>query len=83
MANTKALISVHTSPAENLNASSVAILPFDKSTTTPAMQNNKPAMRNGVMRSFKKIADKMMANTGDEVVPIKARLIADVVCPAI
>ncbi len=82
MEKTNALKSIHTSPAVNLNANNVFMLPFDISSTTPEMQNNKPVKRNGVMVSFKKMAEIIMAKMGEAVVPIKARLIADVVWPA-
>ncbi len=66
------------SPGEKRKANRVAILPFDISVIIPDMQSNKPTSRNDGIFSFRKIADNRITKTGDDEVPISARLIAEV-----
>jgi hypothetical protein len=44
----------------------------------PEIQSISPTIRSGDILSFKKNAEMSITNTGDDVVPISARLIAAV-----
>ena len=54
------------------------MLPFDRSIRIPEMQSISPTIRSGDIFSFKKNAEMRITKTGDDVVPISARLIAAV-----
>ena len=53
-------------------------MPFDNRKRTPVIQSISPVSFIQPIFSFKKIRAKMIDMIGEEVVPIKARLIAEV-----
>ena len=75
-AKAKAASKVHQSPIEKLKAKSRVRCPCDNNNTIPLIQSKRPATRNGNIFSFKKMEARIIAITGEEVVPISARLIA-------
>ena len=82
IANDKAPNKTQTSPIPNLKANKVCKLPFDISTMIPARQNSKPANRSAFIFSLKSNSEMIITNTGEDVVPIKAILMAEVDLPA-
>jgi len=68
--------SIHASPAEKLSVSKFLKFPFDKRKRMPVMQRTSPAIFINPILSFKNILARIIDITGEEVVPISARLIA-------
>ncbi len=77
-AKENALASIHRSPVPNLNCASLCQLPCDNKKRIPPIQRTIPEIRKPFTFSFKKMVASMVAKMGAEVVPINARLMADV-----
>ena len=76
-AKDNAAAKIHQSPCVNLKCNSTSQLPRLSNNKMPLMQMSKPSMRQAGILSFKKIRASINENTGDEVVPINARLMAE------
>lgn len=76
-ANENAAAKIHQSPCVNLKCNSTSQLPRLSSNKMPLMHISRPSMRHAGILSFKKIRASINENTGEEVVPINARLMAE------
>lgn len=81
-AKANAPANIHASPLENLKDCKISQLPFEINKKMPRIQTVIPIILKKPSLSFKKITAMMVAKMGEEVVPIKAILIAVVLCPA-
>ena len=68
---------IHQSPYREMKIElNVRKLPPDNNTTIPLIQIIIPKIRSGIFSLLENMAASRIANTGDDVVPIRARLMA-------
>ena len=76
IANEKAAASTHQSPFEKDRLTRLFIFPFVNNNSIPMMQMVMPVTTATPNFSFKNILARITARIGEEVVPIRARLMA-------
>ena len=67
---------IQASPEEKCKVSNIDQLPLPNKKRMPAIQSKSPHTRKKLIFSFKKMAASMIEKTGEEVVPMSAKLIA-------